>query len=64
MLSDEEPRILLNQEQAQKSCGSLPKDTFNSVFGDLAIRLGKGNYYRPDDLKAQAETLPTKADRQ
>lgn len=63
-MSDENPMVLLNQEQAQKSCGNLPKDTFNSVFGDLAIRLGKGNYYRPGDLKIQAEALPTKADRQ
>ena len=43
-------KALLREDEAQEYVGGLPERTFDRYFGDLVIRLGKRNYYRPKDL--------------
>ena len=58
-MEDTKP-VLWNKKQAMANMGDMPERTFLALFGSLARRMGKSDYWRPADLDDMVLTIPMK----
>lgn len=50
-------KLLYNTRDACEELGGISTDTLSEIAGEFVIKLGKGNYYKPEDLKTARDRL-------
>ena len=50
--------LLYNTMAACEELGGISPEKLKDIAGEFAIPIGKGNFYKPEDLKIARDRLP------